>query len=137
VTFGATPTLDKVTDFEASVSNDSADGDDDQMAFLTSPDARKKLRNTEKKANTGQFLWTDDNRLAGYRGVASTNVSGDRLVFGKWADVILADWGQMECLVDFYTLDQTGQIRIVACQLADVGLRHPQSFCVSTDSAAQ
>ncbi len=137
VTFGATPTLDKITSFEAAIANANAEGDNEQMAFVTSPDARKKLRNTEKKANTGKFLWRDDGTMVGYRAEATTNVSGDKLIFGRWSDVVLADWNAMEAVVDFYTLAQTGQIRIIATQLADVGLRHPESFCVSTDSAAQ
>lgn len=133
VTFGGAATWAKVVDFEAAVSNANVDG----AAFLTTPDVRKKFRTVQKQSASGQYLWPDGSALMGYNAATSTNVTGDKLLFGNWSDLIIADWGQLEVLVDFYTLSLTGEIRLVAHQFMDVGLRHPESFCISTDSAAQ
>jgi predicted phage gp36 major capsid-like protein len=41
-------------------------------------------------------------------------------------------WGRgVEILVDQYTMALTGQVKIYATLLADVGVRYPQAFAVT------
>jgi|GEM_PF-2870441 len=43
----------------------------------------------------------------------------------------------LDIFVDPYTLSRTRQVQITCALHADIGARHPQAFCISTDSAAQ
>lgn len=51
-------------------------------------------------------------------------------IFGDFSQVIIGIWGNgLDLMVDPYSLSTSGQLRIVAFQTADVGLRHEESFC--------
>jgi hypothetical protein len=73
----------------------------------------------------------------GYPAYATKQVPSDKVIFANWNDLIVADWAGIDIVVDPYSLSLNGQVRVVVTILTDVGVRHPVSFCVSTDSGAQ
>jgi HK97 family phage prohead protease len=159
VTFGAAATWPKVVEFETVISQDNADYGN--LAYVTTPAVRGKWKTTPKVTGAGNagagFLWQDqayipvlpgagavatvatppEGIVNGYRAIASTIITGDKVIFGNFNDVIIASWLPLEIIVDPYSLSLNHQVRIVVNTLADIGVRHPESFAVSTDSGAQ
>lgn len=137
VTFGAAATWAKMLEFEQSVAN--ANALIGTPAYVCTPNVRAKLRQKTKVPDSTYpvFVWGDDNRVAGYRTAVTKQVTGDKVIFGNWADLVIADWIGMDVVVDPYTLADQHQIKVAINMLADVGIRHMGSFAVSTDSGAQ
>ena len=158
VTFGGAATWAKVVEFETVIAQDNADYG--ALAYVTTPAVRGKWKTAPKITGAGNagagFLWQDqafipvlpgagaaatvatspEGIVNGYRAIASTIITGDKVIFGNFNDVIVASWLPMEVIVDPYSLSLNHQVRVVVNLLADVGVRHPESFAVSTDTGA-
>ena len=139
VTFGAAATFAKLVEFETTVSSANADGN--SMAYVTTAASRGKWKSAVKVSNYPSFLWDSGTNGAGqvngYNAVVTNSISGNKVVFGDFSQLILADWAGIDVSVNPYSLDTTGLVRVVVQMLTDVGVRHPASFCVSADSGAQ
>jgi len=146
---GAAPTWQDICDLEAQVGAASADFG--QLAYLTNSAIRKKLKVTEKSANTGQFIWSDSplkdgmGTLNGYPAGVSENVPStltkgagsnlSALIFGNFADLLVGNWGNaIEIIVDPYTQSTQGNVRVTAFYDVDLAVRHAASFAVLTDA---
>jgi HK97 family phage major capsid protein len=144
---GAAPVWADIVALETEVAVDNADIG--ALAYLTNAKARGKLKTTEKASNTGLFVWENGNEpgfgmLNGYRAAASNQVPSDltkgagtalsAIIFGNWADLIMALWGTVDILVDPYTGSTAGTVRVVALQDADIGVRHAESFAAAQDA---
>lgn len=134
VTFGAAATFAKMVSFETEVATDNALMG--SLAYLTTAATRGKLKTKEVADTTGIFIWTKDG-VNGYRAEVSEQVPSDKVVFGNWSDLIVADWDGMDVVVNPYSLDSTNQVRVTITIMTDNGIRHVESFCVSSDSGAQ
>ncbi|WOO40382.1 phage major capsid protein [Rubellicoccus peritrichatus] len=136
VTFGAAtaPTWAKVVEFETAVATDNADVE--SMAYLTTPGVRGAWKTTPKDAGSGQFLWAG-REVNGYPSFATNQVPANRVVFGNFSDLIVADWAGIDVIVDPYSLKKEGKVEIMVTILTDCGVRHPESFAVSTDAGNQ
>jgi len=83
------------------------------------------------------------NQLFGYDVTQTNNVpsaltkgSGSALsamIFGNFADVIIAEWGGVDVLVDPYTGSSTGATRVTVFKDVDVAVRHAESFAAISD----
>ena len=136
VTFGGAPSWAKVVEFETDIGTSNALVG--SLAYLTTPAVRGKWKTVEKASGTAQFLWqTNDAPVNGYRAEASNQVPSDKVLFGNWGDLIVADWDGMDIVVDPYTLAANYQVRIIITILTDLGVRQPASFSVSTDAGNQ
>lgn len=135
VTFGGPATWADVVQFETDIYTDNAETEN--MAFLTTPATQGKWKTIERATNTGLFLLDDDRMANGYRFEVTNQVPSNRVIFGNWADLVMADWDGIDVVVDPYTLAKSGQIQITVTLMTDVAVRHPVSFSVSTDSGAQ
>ena len=107
------------------------------------------------KSTTGQYLWSNgggvgDGAPSTLKGLpyaesqqlrsnltkgTSTSVCSE-LVYGNWRELLIAEWGVMELMVNPY--DSTGfvngDVLIRAFQSLDIGLRHPAAFAVMSDA---
>lgn len=45
------------------------------------------------------------------------------LIFGNWADLMIAHWGVLDVIVDPYTKSTTGTVRITTLQDVDIAVR--------------
>jgi HK97 family phage major capsid protein/HK97 family phage prohead protease len=155
VTFGGAATWAKVVDFETAVA--AANADYGALAYVTTPATRGKWKQTPKVSGQPMgFLWQDSGYVPvipsvgspatpeqppigivnGYRAIASTIIPTNRVIFGNFADAILAMWIPLEVVVDPYSLALNHQVRVVVNALGDVGVRHAASFAASTDTGA-
>ena len=140
VTFGGAPTWAKVVDFETQVAD--ANADVDNMSYLTTPAVRGKWKTTPQVSGQAVWLWEKGPErgvgdVNGYPAYATKQVPSDKVIFGNWADLIIADWAGVDVVVDPYTLKKKGQIEVTITMWTDIGVRHAVSFCASTDSGAQ
>lgn len=138
VTFGATATRQKMTDFQKEVAVDNASRG--ALAYLTTPTVAGKLMNVAEAPNFPKFIWDgniDSGSIVGRSAFSTNQVPGDKVIYGNWNDLIIADWAGLDVVVDPYTQAAQGVIVINITLMTDIGVRHVVSFCVSTDSGAQ
>jgi HK97 family phage major capsid protein len=140
VTFGGAATLAKVVAFETGVATGNADVNG--MAYVTTAATRGAWKGIQKATNYPAYLWDNgqaygEGMVNGYRAVVTNSVSGDKVVFGDFSQLIVADWNGIDVSINPYVSDIAGLVRIVVQQWTDIGVRHAASFCVSTDSGAQ
>ena len=138
VTFGAAPTWKKVLEFESKLG--TANALRGTPRFVSTYPVAAAWKGTSKDTGSGLFLATDNNTANGYQ-LFATNQFGatnaNKVIFGNFADMILARWAGVDLVVDPYTLAASGKVRIVALTHVDIAYRHPESFVVSTDAGNQ
>jgi len=148
VTFSGAASLAKVLDFETQIM--TANADIGAMNWLTNITVRNKWKQIAQLGSTFPiFLCSPDNKANNYAmnvtnqvpitaAVATNSFTVDnQVIFGAFNQAIMADWAGMDVVVDPYTLALQNQVAITVCILTDFGVRHAESFCVSTDSGAQ
>ena len=136
VTFGGAATWAKILNFESDLGNANADGP--VMGWATSPNTRAKWKAAQRASGTSTFIQNDDNTVAGYPSAMTTALSTDQCIFGNWSDLVIGIFFNGIFVVnDPFTMSDSNETRHVFNIYADVTMRHPASFCVSTDSAAQ
>jgi len=118
----------------------------DQMAFLINAVTAGKLMEVEKAAGTAKFLLEEvGGPILGYPAVVSNNVPSNlvkgasgavcsAIIFGNFRDLILAEWGELDILVDPYTASSSGTVRTTVFQSVDVGVRNAPSFAAMKDA---
>lgn len=127
---------------------DAANALDGSLKFVGNPKVSAHLRTVVKDTNTAAvYLMGDADKLVGYDYLSSTIVPSNLvkgtsgavcspLIFGNWADVIVAQWGSIEFVVDPYTAGDTSEIVLRAYSFWDTDVRHVQSFAVVKDLLA-
>jgi HK97 family phage major capsid protein len=143
---GGAPSWDGVVDLESAVANvNAAMG---SLCYLTNTKFRGKAKKTFIDAGSGERIWDSragDTPLNGNRTVISNQVPSDLVegtsgatlsaaIFGNFADLIIGMWGGLDILVNPYSLDTTGALRVTAFQDVDIALRHPESFAAAQDA---
>jgi HK97 family phage major capsid protein len=143
-TNGLAPTFGNLVNLEREVSVDNADIGN--LAFMTNPKVRAKLKQTELDSGSGLFVWPSaSDELLGYKAGVTTQVPStldkgtstgvcSAIIFGNWNDLIVAQWGGLDIVVDPYSLATTNMLRVVANSWWDVGVRHAQSFAAMADA---
>ncbi len=145
-TNGLAPTWTHITQLEREVAIDNAD--EGNLAYITNPKVRYKLKNTYRNATYGEVpIWGDakEQPLNGYRSLVTNQVSStltkgssssvaSAIFFGNWSELLLGFWSGIDILLDPYSLSTTGGTRIVALQDVDVAVRHAESFAAMLDA---
>jgi len=144
-TDGLAPTWAHIVALETAVAN--ANADMGSLGYLTNSKVRGKLKTTAKVASTdSNMIWgggatpLNEYACAVSNQVPSTLVKGgsgaacSAIIFGNWNDLVIAQWGGLDLVVDNYTQATSNLTRIVANTYADVGVRHPESFAAMQDA---
>ena len=93
------------------------------------------LRARQEFANTYSPLWYGsvwDGMMVGYPALASNQIPTGDVIFGDWAQIVVAEWGVLEVEVNPYANFQAGIIGVRAIMTIDVGVRYPAAFYVIT-----
>lgn len=141
-TNGGVPTYSTVCDLEASVANSNAP---DGIAWLSTPDIRKKLRQTFINGTGSEPVWDADS-IFGRPATVSTAVpstlskgtsvgSLSAIIAGVFSELLLLEFGVIEILVDPYALKKRGMIEVTSFSLCDVALPRPSAYAVCLDAA--
>jgi HK97 family phage major capsid protein len=146
ITFGSGyPTWSKVVQFEGNIESNNIDLDDSSCGYVTSPNVKtlwKTMAKVDPRASNQfypSFIWEDtptpgEGRVNGFRALATNQITDNRVIFGRWRDLISAMWGGIDLVTDPYTLASTFQIRIIINLMCDIDFRYGPAFCYSTDS---
>lgn len=145
---GLAPTWAHMVNLWKEVAIDNADFG--TLGYLTNAAAVAKLATTEKASSTAQYIVSDLPNADGFTAIAGMRCgvsnqvpsnlakgSGTDLsaiIFGNWADLIIAEWGALDVLVDPYTGGAAGTTRIRLLQDVDVAIRHAESFSAMKDA---
>jgi len=146
VAFGGVPTYSLLQDMlTAAATSNALIG---RLGFLTTPGIAGKMAKTLESSVAGaSWLWQGQRELGtvcGYKAASTNQVSKlmnslvdtggteHGIIYGNWADTMVGLWGGLDLLPDPYTLKKQQMIEVASFQQADVAVRHPESFCVST-----
>jgi len=122
------PTYAEYVQMETAIALDNADVDNMSYAFNAAIRGKAKTTLQFPGVNGSQRIWEPGNTINGYAtDVSNQIVSGD-VLFGNWADLVIAMWGGLELRVDPYALSTSGGLRLIALQDLDVNLRRVESF---------
>jgi len=141
-TDGAAPTWAKIVELESTIA--AANADVGTMGYLTSAVGRGKMKVTEKgTAGYPVYLWGDDNRVNGYRAVATNQVPSNltkgtgtnltAMIFGDFSTVMIAMWGGLDILIDPYSLSTAGSVRVVSLLETQIKFRQVESLAKIVD----
>jgi Phage capsid family len=104
----------------------------DSYGILVSPGVRKILRTTPSFMGGSLTTWSE---IRG--GQSSPEITDGRCFAGCWNNMTFCLWGRgIELLIDAVTMALTGQVKIYANLLCDVGVRYPAAFAVTTPVTA-
>lgn len=151
VTLGGAATNAKLVSMEGEITKMNADQPGSRLGYLVTPATRNKLKTAARELTgattvSATSIWEDggftdgsnDGKVNGYRAASTNQVPGNLAIFGAWDQAILAMFSSgVDVVHDVFTLASTGQVKLTLTAYIDVAVLHPQSFCVSSDSAAQ
>jgi HK97 family phage major capsid protein len=131
-----TYTLAKLIDLETEVGKDNAEMG--KLAYLSSVTDRGIMKKTDEGTDTGKRIWSNATgqpgagEVNGYPAFATNQLAADETIFGNWQDLIIGEWSVLDVLVNPYSNDKSGAVRITALQDVDIAVRHPESFARTT-----
>lgn len=144
---GAAPTWANIIALETAVA--VANADVGKLGYCTNTKVRGTLKTTQK-ATYLPFIWENGDApgegiVNGYRACATNQVPSNltkgtsagvcsALIFGNFADWIIALWGALDILVDPYTGGAAGTIRVRMLQEVDEAPRRVASFAAMVDA---
>jgi HK97 family phage major capsid protein len=138
---GGAPTAAIVNALERIVADANADAP--ACGWLTTPTMREKLRTIARFTNSALPLW-GDGQMLGHRAEVSANVPSTltkgtstdchALLYGDWSNLLVAEFGVLEILVDPFTLKKQGMIEITSYQMCDIAVVRPPAFAACLDA---
>lgn len=104
--------------------------------YVTTPAVAGLLMARPELPSTGTTrLWQGniwDGTLFNLRAMTSNQLTAATMVFGDWAEMVLAEWGVLEVEVNPYANFQAGIVGVRAMYSVDVGIRRPFAFSRAT-----
>lgn len=142
---GAAPVWGDIINLEKEVAID--DADIGSLHYLSNPKVRGKLKQTVRVSSTDSMFVLDDRAggmLNGYTPLWTNCVSSalskggsgavlSAIIFGNFRDLILAQWGGIDILVNPFSKDDYGLTRINAAVYYSAGVVRPESFAAGDD----
>lgn len=135
------PTYDLLTNMVDDV--EGANALEGNLGWALSTSVKKLIRQakdvtggTDNKANIqplgNRELWNEQAKtILGYKQAATTQL-GTHLIFGNWADLVLAQWGGLMVTASSEVGFLSGQRHLRTIAFVDSVIRHGESFSVST-----
>jgi hypothetical protein len=145
VTFGGAPSFATCVSMETALA--ALNADEGPMAYVTSALSRGILK-SQAKILTGATqvvqiaIWEGqdkegDGMINGHVAAASNQMLNNIMAFADWSSAVQGNFGGLGIILDPYTQAGAGTDVLTMELFLDFTLRHAQSVCVSTDSAAQ
>jgi HK97 family phage major capsid protein len=147
---GVAPTFAHMVSLESAVALGNADVG--SLAYLTNSSVRGKLKQTPRTTISGAamvwetpagvrdgsgivngYLAACSNQIANNATVGTLTNSCSAAFFGNFNDLVLAQWGSIDLVVDIFSAAATREVKVYAHQYCDVGVRHAKSFSAFFD----
>lgn len=95
--------------------------------FLMDAESLRKFKRSAMDAGSGIFAGSEAN-VYGYGFETSEQITAGNLVLGNFSDLVVAEWGGLDIIVDPYTGAQTNTVKIVANTHLGAVVRRPGAF---------
>lgn len=106
-----------------------------EKRFVMSPFERAKFKQTTISGEKSDLrLLMDGNEVNGYPVSVSSNVEHDGWAFGDFRELVVAQWGSIDIVVDPYTLATKNAIRLVINAFFDAAVRRDGAIISYLDS---
>lgn len=99
--------------------------------FIASPAAKAKLKTTTVSGSKSDLrMLMEGNEVNGYEVLTTGNCAG--LAFGKWDELVIAQWGSLDIIIDPYTQAKKNAVRIVVNAFFDAKPRRNEAIVKKT-----
>lgn len=122
-----------VLEFQTDIGNALEEGG--SCGYVTTPAVAALLKQRVEISSTYSPLWVGsilNGNVAGFPAMSSAQVSSGYMIFGAWAQLVIAEWGSLALEVNPYANFQAGIIGVRAMYAMDIGLRVPGAFSVAS-----
>ena len=118
----------KVVGMEKSLEEAKLFGD---YKFIVSPAAKANLKTTTISGSKSDLrMLMEGNEVNGYEVLSTGNCSG--YAFGKWDELVIAQWGSLDIIIDPYTQAKKNAVRIVVNAFFDAKPRRTEAIVKNT-----
>ena len=95
-----------------------------EKVYVMSPSAKAAFKQTTISGEKSDLrLLMQDGEVNGYRVVSSSNVADGGYLYGDFGELVVAQWGAIDLVVDPYTLATKNAVRLVVNCFFDAKLR--------------
>lgn len=99
--------------------------------FIASPAAKAKFKTTTISGNKSDLrMLMEGNEVNGYPVLTTGNCAG--VAFGKWDELVIAQWGSLDIIIDPYTQAKKNAVRIVVNAFFDAKPRRTEAIVKKT-----
>lgn len=126
-TLTAVTDFSKVCDLEAELEDANVNG---EMKYLVSPKAKAALRGMAKGTKSTQLVY-ENGEVDGTTALCTSHLKNKHIVYGDFSQYIIAQWGNIDIVVDNVTLAGNGQIRLVVNCYFDMKPLREEAFKVA------
>lgn len=142
VDFAGAPSHDKLVALKAAVRG--ARANKGRLGFLTNTDVQSKCEVTKLDAGSGKFLYEEGSGTLSGKPVEFTDLvpndggvgtDESSIIYGNWADLFMGQWGGLDLIVNPYSGDTQGLVRVTATTLHEALVSRPASFAKGTGVA--
>ena len=124
----AAPSYQGVCEAEAAVTDYSG-----EKRFVMSPTAKSAFKQATISGTKSDLrLLLEDGEVDGYPVSDSSNVVAGGYAFGDFSELVVAQWGGIDIVVDPYTLATKNAIRLVINAYFDAKVLRPEAFVTGT-----
>lgn len=100
-------------------------------AYVADGASAALLMGRSRFANTDTPIWDGNlmsGTMAGFPCRATNQMSANTMLFGLWPSIIVAEWGQLELVVNPFSDETRGLSSVRAWYSIDTGMRYPAAF---------
>lgn len=124
ITEPTTPDFANIVKMERTLEEAKLFGD---YKFIASPAAKAKLKTTTISGQKSDLrMLMEGNEVNGYPVLTTGNCEG--LAFGKWDELVIAQWGSLDIIIDPYTQAKKNAVRIVVNAFFDAKPRRNEAI---------
>ena len=117
-----------IVDMEKSLEEAKLFGD---YKFIVSPAAKAKFKTTTISGTKSDLrMLMEGNEVNGYPVLTTGNCAG--VAFGKWDELVIAQWGSLDIIIDPYTQAKKNAVRIVVNAFFDAKPRRAEAIVKKT-----
>lgn len=99
--------------------------------FIASPAAKAKFKTTTISGSKSDLrMLMEGNEVNGYPVLTTGNCAG--VAFGKWDELVIAQWGSLDIIIDPYTQAKKNAVRIVVNAFFDAKPRRAEAIVKKT-----
>ena len=138
ITFGGAVTRAKLVNLMTKIA--TSDYNSENMAWLMNPVLVGELMSLKTDGGSGLFdMETAVSSLLGYQvartTLVPTNIAGSKtaVIFGDFSNVVVANWGGVDIIIDPYVRAAFGQVRMIINSYWDVKIKQPKALAFGDD----